>query len=616
MIVATAPYGSPTFPVHTLARLFVDDSGLWIDGLSVTMKVGGTPHELTTDKAGVVELRQQTETTAAVWVADIAQAERILVDRLERLDEAPAPTGPDVVSYPVREPAKNVSLAPQTPKLIVLGLSVAKTWYEVKVVDDIGEPIDGVDLLLATGSTTTISTDGSGTARVDGHFAQHGVIGFANIAEVRNKLRTRWGRPREAQIPEHANCHILELSDSVKNVPIQAELPTLIVLTPYFRCASIAGAHFAFARSFVLREAFSQLAEVARDLQGEQARKAMIFGHTDKSGSEQLNKELSERRAKAIHSLLTHNSQQWEELWTGSKDSSTWYERWDTYEAQHMLNTLEVRDDAGQSLEEDGKHGECTMQAIRRFQAGEYSMKPAEQKPLPVTGWLNPPTRREMFLAYAKLISRTPVPEDRFTEVGGAAYMGCGEYNPLSEEAKDTESRRVALLVFDPAAEPQDLPCQLGQLSPCQGMCGPTSTSRESDPPFRCVAYREIATRCPRIGGGAQSHDFIVRIPYSLKQANELPYVFVLRSDDGTVMQRKNAATDARASDDGMCEFWFTDLPETQSYVLTCEAPEGPHKVICSTPYEELPEVATSEQDNTRTLSFAGESNTVEGGSS
>jgi len=134
------PRREPPPPVEKtwFSAQFVDESGLWIDGLSVTMKVGGTSHALTTDKAGVVKLAEQTHSTAVVWVADIPQAEKILVERLERLDEAPAPAGPDVVGYPVEEPAKNVSLSPETPKLIVLGLA---PWVGIKLKDQDGNPV-------------------------------------------------------------------------------------------------------------------------------------------------------------------------------------------------------------------------------------------------------------------------------------------------------------------------------------------------------------------------------------------------------------------------------------------------------------------------------------------
>jgi len=160
---AVPPRLEPAPPVEKtwFSAQFVDESGLWLDGLSVTMKIGGTSHALTTDKAGVVELRQQTETSAKVWVADIAQAEKMLVDRLERIDEAPAPTGPDVVGYPVAEPAKWVSLDPETPKLIVLGLP---SWIGIELKDQDGNPVADA----GWSATSSDGADYSGTLDQDG----------------------------------------------------------------------------------------------------------------------------------------------------------------------------------------------------------------------------------------------------------------------------------------------------------------------------------------------------------------------------------------------------------------------------------------------------------------
>lgn len=56
--------------------------------------------------------------------------------------------------------------------------------------------------------------------------------------------------------------------------------------------------------------------------------------------------------------------------------------------------------------------------------------------------------------------------------------MGCGEYNPLSLSTKDAESRRVVLLVYDVAAEPQALPCKLRSLAPCKANVGPEVAER------------------------------------------------------------------------------------------------------------------------------------------
>ena len=125
------PPREPPPPVEKtwFAAQFVDESGLWIDGLAVKMKTNGVTQSLTTDKAGVVKLTEQTASISIVSVADISQAEQILLDRLDKVDKAGAPKGKDVVGYSLEEPAKTVNLQPTTPRTIVLGL--AQTWFVV-----------------------------------------------------------------------------------------------------------------------------------------------------------------------------------------------------------------------------------------------------------------------------------------------------------------------------------------------------------------------------------------------------------------------------------------------------------------------------------------------------
>ena len=96
-----------------------------------------------------------------MWVADIGQAEKMLVERLERLDEAPAPTGPDVVGYPVAEPAKRVPLSPESPRLIVLGLP---SWIGIELKDQDGNPVADV----GWSATSSDGADYSGTLNQDG----------------------------------------------------------------------------------------------------------------------------------------------------------------------------------------------------------------------------------------------------------------------------------------------------------------------------------------------------------------------------------------------------------------------------------------------------------------
>ena len=65
-----------------------------------------------------------------------------------------------------------------------------------------------------------------------------------------------------------------------------------------------------------------------------------------------------------------------------------WSEKWDIWEAQHMLNALKCGDAAGNPLVETSVRDKPTKEAIRRFQRGDYPDKPAEQAPLPESDFL------------------------------------------------------------------------------------------------------------------------------------------------------------------------------------------------------------------------------------
>jgi hypothetical protein len=163
-----------------------------------------------------------------------------------------------------------------------------------------------------------------------------------------------------AERPGGPEVHVRPLDLDIEPISLVANLPATLVITPYLSCREIAGAHFGFARSFVQRDALPQLSQIAEMLLAEDAngdlsgRRAMIFGHSDLSGPDDLNKALAERRARAIHALFTHDAEAWEKLFSGSDDGPYWQERWDVWEAQHMLNALGVTGDSGLPLVENG----------------------------------------------------------------------------------------------------------------------------------------------------------------------------------------------------------------------------------------------------------------------
>jgi len=466
------------------------------------------------------------------------------------------------------------------------------TWFSLKVLDEVGDPVDGIDIAYSLGTQRrVVTTNGAGVARLDGVDAGSSAsAGIASLAAVKQKLKPRWKTPRDPNIASGPNVVVEDVHDAAGSISVPAETPTTLVLTPYFKCNEIPGAHFAFGRSFVRSSAIAPLAAIAEAITGDDDRKGMIWGHTDLSGPEALNKELSERRAKALHALLTQDADAWEELYSGSADGPNWQEKWDLEEAQHMLNALGVTDDAGSAINEKGIRDASTNQAIHRFQAKDYPDCPAEQADLPKSDFLGKPGRKELFLAYAKRISRQPVPADRLGKIGSAKFMGCGEFNPVSLTVKDEASRRAVVFVYDPAAEPQGLPCELRSMSPCKANCGPLAKELDPDgkPPYRCKIYQQVAKRCPCTPGPDLSHDLLVRLLLTVKEADGMPHVFILESDDGTISQSQKLSAATRATGGAYAELEYKTLPEIHQYRLRCEGVAEPYEVFPYTPYDDL----------------------------
>jgi peptidoglycan hydrolase-like protein with peptidoglycan-binding domain len=269
------------------------------------------------------------------------------------------------------------------------------------------------------------------------------------------------------------------------------------VLSPSSECAELSGPHFDFDRTFVRPEGMDALGEIAATMRGKSGKKAAIFGHTDTVGDPTYNKGLSEQRARVVLAALTHDPAPWEERYQA--------EHWGTRSIQVMLNAVQPPEDKNPRLAEDGVSGPLTKAAIRRFQ---------ERKEITPDGDPAAPTRKELFLAYMLGSVEEPVAEGQLLDLGGAKYMGCGEFNPFTEGVADDASRRVVVILFSPSTVPSGLPCALGDTGPCQA-----NLRGKDDPPvpddrtphFRCKVYRGIAERCP-CGPGVPLMPFRVQI--------------------------------------------------------------------------------------------------------
>lgn len=191
-------------------------------------------------------------------------------------------------------------------------------------------------------------------------------------------------------------------------------------------CLNLGDVLFEFDSSVVLEAAgriLSQLPALRQSKPGAQGALPLvsIFGHTDPSGSDDYNKTLSGRRAKAVYGLLTHKPAVWDELFSHPFGGDDWSKK----------------------LSLSGQ---------------------AQALGLPTSA-----PRQQVFLAMMKaMCPQSLAPEDflgRGADAGGKAdFQGCGEFNPLLLLSKDelaslskpkrnsinVVDRRVVVFLFRP----------------------------------------------------------------------------------------------------------------------------------------------------------------------
>jgi peptidoglycan hydrolase-like protein with peptidoglycan-binding domain len=257
------------------------------------------------------------------------------------------------------------------------------------------------------------------------------------------------------------------------------------VLDPKVMCSELAGPHFDFDRTFVRVNGMTALGQIAETMSKHADKKAAIFGHTDTVGDERANKVLSEQRARMVHAALTHKVDVWEERFNT--------EHWGTQIIQAILNALGAPaadpKAARGPLREDGILGPSTRAALDSFQH-EHGIQ---------EDGAGVKTRAALFRAYIEQAIPQPVDGGQILSIGGAPYMGCGEFNPFTEGVADESSRRVVVILYSPSKAPSGLPCAIDDVTPCRSnlLADGETAPGDRTPHFRCRVYREIADRCP-----------------------------------------------------------------------------------------------------------------------
>ncbi len=214
----------------------------------------------------------------------------------------------------------------------------------------------------------------------------------------------------------------------LQGVKVMAGKPATLRLQGVVRVC-IAGFRFDTAKCFVQPAALPALRSLKIQYDLRPRSNLLIVGHTDATGEEAANLDLSLERADALAAYLTDKADAWEAWFADGRPAAR---RWGVREIQHMLSALPEGGPAYYGGTVDGSQGHATLQAIKAFQ---------EAAGLKVDGIAGPLTRKALIEAYMDL--------DGTTLPAGIVPVvhGCGESFPAGLSAaalKDPSQRKAA----------------------------------------------------------------------------------------------------------------------------------------------------------------------------
>jgi len=418
------------------------------------------------------ELARATSVDAARWFADpTTRAALVRMDR-EALSGAPPSSGSveeirdGVVARVETAFDRRVLIAfrEEKPRFVALeqmeqapaAIPESKTeekkgFFSLKVIDEVGDPVDGVELAFTIGGQRkTVKTNGDGVARIDDTTESFASVSPASVAALQDKMAPRWEEPRDKQIDPGPDVHVVVLRDTFDAISLESEIPAKLVLVPpsEVKCVRLIGMHFDLDKSFLLPSAMNGVRRLKEIYDETPGGSVLVVGHTDTSGGAAHNDTLSVERADAVAAFLKDDVDAWK-AWFGKDKPDS--KRWSFREIQFMLSVLPEDPADGPKFHQGpitGWNDANTQAAVRRFQAFSNEKKGTS---LDVDGIAGPATRPEIIRAYMSL-DATTLPEGTTLET-----HGCGEHHPDVETGDGVQSeqnRRVEMFVFRKQIKP------------------------------------------------------------------------------------------------------------------------------------------------------------------
>lgn len=301
------------------------------------------------------------------------------------------------------------------------------SWFEALVVDAAQRPIAGLQVALdGAGEHRSGVTNGNGQVRFEHLAASVGSLRIVNAKSAKDALAER---PPSAPVPppEEADAVRLILGHDDLVAVLHAEAPRTIILVEPLPRVRLIGMHFDTNKAFLRPSALRGIGVVSSVCDENPTETLLVVGHTDTTGEEKYNLDLSLERAQAVVANLRKDTAAWE-AWFD--DSRPYQKRWGDHEIALMISALPC------------------VQTVAGFQAWSND---ARGTALEIDGVAGPLTRHALIAAYMD-VEGEGVSEDTEVEV-----HGCGEYFPAEttgDGVASEENRRVEVFCFEGPVKP------------------------------------------------------------------------------------------------------------------------------------------------------------------
>jgi len=230
---------------------------------------------------------------------------------VEEIKAASPAVGSFGVIPPARpeEPPKTASSSSQAPP--PSPDKPATTWYGLRVVDEIGESIEGIEIVFSIGGGEEHRfTDCEGLARLDAAVERKASAHLADIEAAREILRPRWEQIRQGDSPHSPGVTVTPLRHAPTVPLLPGKLHTL-AFTPSVVLARLLGLFFDTSKCFLLPSATVGLRGICKIYEEHPDAALLCVGHTDAAGSPGYNDPLSLERADSVAAYLTDDVEAW-----------------------------------------------------------------------------------------------------------------------------------------------------------------------------------------------------------------------------------------------------------------------------------------------------------------